>query len=80
VLKITRLSRKGLRLTVNLEREIREAWVDSEREACSEQCRRRSSLDVAGVTNVDWAGSQVLTNLMCHGGASPRVPGRRANC
>jgi hypothetical protein len=65
VLKITRLSRKGLMPTIKLEGEILGPWVDAVRDACVQQGRRswRPLLDLAAVTYVDAAGTRLLHDL-----------------
>jgi hypothetical protein len=69
VLKITPLSRKGRVLTIKLEGEILEPWLDAVRDACTNRDRRskRLCLDLAAVTYADAAGAQLLRDLMKEG-------------
>ena len=69
MLKITRLSHKGRRLTIKLEGEILGPWVGAVRDACTHRGRRskRLRLDLADVTYVDAAGVQLLRDLMREG-------------
>jgi hypothetical protein len=69
VLKITRLSHKGGRLTIRLEGEILGPWVGAVREACTKRGRRpgRLRLDLAAVNYADAAGTQLLRDLMREG-------------
>jgi len=68
-LKITRLSQTGRMLTIKLEGEILEPWVSSVRDACAPQGSRSEPvcLDLAAVTYVDAAGTQLLRDLMHEG-------------
>jgi hypothetical protein len=69
MLKITRLARKGQIPTIKLEGEILEPWVDTLRDACQPSGRRsqRPLLDLAAVTYVDAAGTQLLRALLREG-------------
>jgi hypothetical protein len=69
VLKITRLSHTGRRLTLKLEGEIVGPWVDAVRDACTKRGRRsgRVRLDLAAVTYADTAGVQLLRDLVGEG-------------
>jgi hypothetical protein len=69
VLKITRLSRKGRTLTLKLEGEILEPWVDTVRSTCTQRGRRFKllHLDLAAVTYADAAGAQLLRDLLGEG-------------
>ena len=69
MLKITRLSRKGRMRTLKLEGEILKPWVSSVRDACAPQDRRSKPLclDLAAVTYVDAAGTQLLRELLREG-------------
>jgi anti-anti-sigma regulatory factor len=69
VLKITRLSHKGGRLTIKLEGEILGPWVGAVRDACTQRGRRcrRLCLDLAAVTYADAAGVQLLRDLVGEG-------------
>jgi hypothetical protein len=69
VLKITRLSHKGGRLTIKLEGEILAPWVGTVRDACAQRGRRRRRLrlDLVAVTYADAAGTQLLRDLMREG-------------
>jgi hypothetical protein len=69
VLKITLLSRKGRVLTIKLEGEILEPWVDAVRDACTNRdCRsKHRCLDLVAVTYVDVAGLQLLRDLIKEG-------------
>jgi anti-anti-sigma regulatory factor len=69
VLKITPLSRKGRKLTIKLEGEILEPWVDTVRDACAIPGSRSGNpcLDLAAVTYVDAAGARLLRDLMHRG-------------
>ena len=68
-LKITRLSKTGRVLTIKLEGEILEPWVGSVRDTCAPQGSRSEPvcLDLAAVTYVDAAGTQLLRDLMREG-------------
>ena len=68
-LKITRLSQTGRMLTIKLEGEILEPWVGSVRDACAPQGNRSEPvcLNLAAVTYVDAAGTQLLRDLMREG-------------
>ena len=67
--KITWLSQKGRGLTLKLEGELLELWVDSVRDACAARGRgpRRLRLDLAAVSYVDAAGVQLLRDLLAKG-------------
>src|SRR5262249_51948052 len=69
VLKISRLSHKGRGLTIKLEGELLEPWVDSVRDACGAGARGPGPLrrDWAAVTYVDAAGVQLLRDLVAEG-------------
>jgi ABC-type transporter Mla MlaB component len=69
VLKITRHSHTGSRLTIKLEGELVGAWVAATRDACTQQGRRcrRLRLDLAAVTYADAAGVQLLHDLLREG-------------
>jgi hypothetical protein len=69
VLKITRHSHEGDRLTLELEGEILAPWVGAVRDACTQRSHRcrRLSLDLAAVTFADAAGTQLLRDLMREG-------------
>jgi hypothetical protein len=69
VLKITRLSREGDRLTIKLEGEILGPWVGAVCDACRQGGRRcrRLRLDLAAVTYVDAAGVELLRDLLAEG-------------
>ena len=69
MLKITRLSHKGRRLTIKLEGEILGPWVGAVRDACAKRLRRsrRLRLDLAAVTYADAAGVQLLRDLIGEG-------------
>ena len=67
MLRITRLSPKGRRVTIKLEGEIVGPWVETARDACTIRGRRPRSLDLAGVTYVDAAGAQLLRDLRREG-------------
>jgi hypothetical protein len=70
VLKITRLSHKGGRLTIKFEGEILGPWVSTVCDACAKRDGRRSRrlrLDLAAVTYVDAAGTRLLRELMAEG-------------
>jgi anti-anti-sigma regulatory factor len=66
MLKITRLSQKGL---MKLEGELLEPWVGTVRDACTTEGRhnQRPRLDLAAVTYVDAAGAQILRDLINEG-------------
>ena len=68
-LKITRLSQTGRMLTIKLEGEILEPWVGSVRDTCAPQGSRSEPvcLDLAAVTYVDAAGTQLLRDLIREG-------------
>ena len=67
MLKITRLSMKGRRLTLKLEGELLGPWVGSVRDACATRGRRPRCPDLAAVTYVDAAGVQLLQDLVAQG-------------
>jgi anti-anti-sigma regulatory factor len=69
VFKITWISQKGRGLTLKLEGELLEPWVDSVRDACAARGwrSRRLRLDLAAVTYVDAAGVQLLRDLAAEG-------------
>jgi anti-anti-sigma regulatory factor len=56
-------------LTLKLEGEILDPWVDTVREACTQRGRRsrRLHLDLAAVTYVDAAGARLLRDLVGEG-------------
>lgn len=66
MLKITRRPRRGRILTIKLEGEILEPWVDAVREACTTGGRRPRilRLNLAAVRYADAAGTQVLRELI----------------
>jgi anti-anti-sigma regulatory factor len=69
VLRITRVSRKGLALTIKLEGEFLAPWVETVRDACTRRGRRsgRLLLDLTAVTYADTAGARLLRDLMREG-------------
>jgi hypothetical protein len=69
VLKITRLSHEGGRLTIKLEGEILAPWLGTVRDACGTvgPWAGRLRLDLAAVTYADAAGTQLLRDLMREG-------------
>ena len=69
MLKVTRVSRKGLALMIRLEGELLAPWVETVREACTRRGRRsgRLLLDLAAVTYADTAGAQLLRDLTREG-------------
>jgi hypothetical protein len=69
VLRITQLSRKGRLLTLKLEGSLLGPWVGIVRDACtqSDSLPRRPTLDLAGVTYADAAGTQLLRDLLREG-------------
>jgi anti-anti-sigma regulatory factor len=69
MLKITRLSGKGLRRMIKVEGEILAPWVATVRDACTPQERPSEQviLDLRAVTYVDGAGSQLLRDLVAEG-------------
>jgi hypothetical protein len=68
-LKITRLSQTGRMQTIKLEGEILEPWVSSVRDACAPQGNRSEPvcLNLAAVTYMDAAGTQLLRDLIREG-------------
>ena len=66
MLRITRRPRRGRVLTIKLEGEILEPWVDAVREACTTGGRqpRILRLDLAAVRYADAAGTQMLRDLI----------------
>ena len=69
MLKITRLSRKGPKLTLKLEGQLLEPWVGAVRDACTKRGRRsgRLRVDLASVSYADAAGVQLLRDLVGEG-------------
>src|SRR5262245_9772541 len=66
VLKITRRPRRGRIVSIKLEGELLQSWVDSVRDACRIGGRRPRilRLDLAAVRYADAAGTQLLHDLI----------------